>query len=78
MASIYRKQEDGWIGYIENKKMNGWDKQKTRRWMDGIYKKKHEDGWMGYTENKKMNGWDIQKTRNGWIGYIENKKMDGQ
>ena len=26
MDGIYRKQEDEWMGYIENKKMNGWDK----------------------------------------------------
>ena len=42
MDGIYRKQEDGWMGYIENKKMDGWDIQKTRRWMDGIYRKQED------------------------------------
>ena len=76
MDGIYRKQEDEWMGYIENKKMNGWDKQKTRRWMDGIYRKQ-EDEWMGYIENKKWMDRIYRKQEDGWLVNIEKKTIDG-
>ena len=56
--------------------MNEWDKQKTRRWMDGIYRKQEDEcEWMGYIENKKMNGQYIQKTRR-WMDRIYRKQED--
>ena len=40
MVGIYKKQEDGWMEYIKNKKIDGWDIWKTRRWMASIFRKK--------------------------------------
>ena len=40
MDGIYKKQEDGWMEYIKNKKIDGWDIWKTRRWMASIFRKK--------------------------------------